>query len=191
MPARWTIPEKAPADTGAFSDSGLRGKGAPLARVMLRPNRSLSRRGLAWLLLIAWLFLLVPAVPLLGSAALWVMLPFLLFVLLALWISIEANNRDGRELCEELTLWRDLITVQRHARRKAPQNWHANPYWTTIKIHAEGGPVENYITLKGNGREIELGAFLSPDERVELFDRLQTALARARAPVHPAPDDDG
>ena len=40
-------------------------------------------------------------------------------------------------------------------------------------LHETGGPVPNYVTLSGNGREVEIGAFLSEDERVELFSELQ------------------
>ena len=38
------------------------------------------------------------------------------------------------------------------------------------------GPVANYITLSGNGREVELGSFLSEDERKELFSDLNRLL---------------
>ncbi len=163
-----------------------RPEGVPLASVILRPSRSLPRRGFAWLLLITWALLLLPLIPLLGTAALWVMLPFLLAVLLALWLSFERSYRDG-ELCEELILWPEMIHVHRHNPRAAAQSWQASPYWTRLKLTPEGGPVENYLTLRGNGREIELGAFLSPEERADLYDRLGDELARARAPVHPAP----
>jgi len=183
MPAIWKTQNEAPAQTGAFSlsDDGGPDGGAPVARVILRPSRSLSLVGFAWLMLITWAFLLLPLIPLLGSGALWVMLPFLLAVLVALWLSFRRSYRDG-ELYEELTLWPDLIRVHRHNPRANAQSWQASPYWTRLRLLPEGGPVENYITLKGQGREIELGAFLSPDERVELYDRLESALARARAP---------
>jgi uncharacterized membrane protein len=36
--------------------------------------------------------------------------------------------------------------------------------------------VPNYLTLSGGGREVELGAFLTPVERVELKDTLESAL---------------
>ena len=39
----------------------------------------------------------------------------------------------------------------------------------TPVLHASGGPVPNYITLRGGDREVELGAFLSEDERIALF----------------------
>jgi len=42
-----------------------------------------------------------------------------------------------------------------------------------VHMHETGGPVPHYVTLSGNGREVEIGAFLSEDERVELFSELK------------------
>ena len=41
--------------------------------------------------------------------------------------------------------------------------------------------LKNYLTLAGKGRHIELGAFLSPDERIKLRDKIQNALAKANS----------
>ncbi len=38
----------------------------------------------------------------------------------------------------------------------------------------------HYLTLKGEGREVELGAFLTEDERLRLADDLRERLARLR-----------
>ena len=40
--------------------------------------------------------------------------------------------------------------------------------------------IENYLTIKEKGRLIELGAFLSPNERKDLNSKIQKALAKAR-----------
>jgi len=178
MPTVWIYAEKAPVQSGAFSD--CKGDTPPLAQATLRPNRSLSRSGFAWLLVILWGVLLIPLIPLLGKAALWVMLPFLLSALVALWYSIDRNNRDG-ELTETLCLWRDKITVTRTGPRQPSQEWAANPYWVSVAIKPKGGPVDQYLTLKGGNREIELGAFLSPQERITLRDDLENALRQARS----------
>ena len=47
-----------------------------------------------------------------------------------------------------------------------------------------GGPVPNYLTLKAKGREVELGAFLSEEERITFGNELSEA---GRAALnHPA-----
>jgi uncharacterized membrane protein len=57
-----------------------------------------------------------------------------------------------------VTLWDDLIRIERHEpRRREPLDWEANPYWVRVALHAKGGPVPNYLTLSGGGREVELG----------------------------------
>ena len=42
------------------------------------------------------------------------------------------------------------------------------------------GRVPQYLTLKGEGREVELGAFLTEDERVALAGEIRKTLALLR-----------
>ena len=153
----------APAKAGALSDGG-----APIYEVLLWPHRSLPRRGFVWFIGLTFAFLMIPLIPLLGTAVLWGLLPFLMGTLWALWYFLERNYRDAR-LHERLVLSRESIRVTRTDPRGQVREWQANPYWTRLRLHDKGGPVPNYITLKGAGREIELGAFLSPEERVAPF----------------------
>ncbi len=48
-----------------------------------------------------------------------------------------------------------------------------------MDLHPEGGPVENYVTLTGGGREVEIGAFLSEEERLSLFEDLSEKFTSA------------
>jgi uncharacterized membrane protein len=150
----------------------------PILELTLRPNRSLTWRGAAWVVGLAAAGLAIPLVPLSGTAAAWGMLPFLAGALVALYWAIRRNVRDGR-LTEELRLWPDLITVVRREPSGEERRWHANPFWVRLRL-LDGERVEKYLTLEGNGREIELGAFLSPGERQTLYDALGAALARLR-----------
>jgi uncharacterized membrane protein len=50
-------------------------------------------------------------------------------------------------------------------------------------MHEAGGPVEHYLTLKGAGREVEIGAFLSEDERKALHGELADAIRPPPAPM--------
>ena len=52
----------------------------------------------------------------------------------------------------------------------------------------DGGPVEAYLTLSGSGREVELGAFLTPDERRALDIDLRSRLAALRQAPEPPRD---
>ncbi len=102
---------------------------------------------------------------------------------LGLFAAIRRSYADGR-LTEELRLWPDLITVERREPRGRVRRWHANPFWVRLRL-VEDGRIEKYLTLSGNGREIELGAFLSPPERVALYGDLRHALARLDASAEP------
>ena len=94
---------------------------------------------------------------------------------------LRAVGRRLRSLREELRLWPDLVTVVRREPDGRERRWHANPFW--VRLHLRDAHVEKYLTLEGNGREIELGAFLSPGEREALHADLLAALARARLPA--------
>jgi uncharacterized membrane protein len=156
----------------------------PVLAFTLLPHRSLSLRGAGVVLALLAAGLAMPLLALGGAAASWGMLPFLLAPLLALYAALRRSYSDGR-LTEELRLWPDLITVERREPRGPVRRWHANPFWVRLRLLPEGR-VEQYLTLTGNGREIELGAFLSPDERVRLHGELAAALgAIARGPGRP------
>jgi len=171
MAAAAGVPAPGTADPFARSDP-------PILELTLRPNRSMTWRDAAFIIGLAAAGLAIPLVPLSGTAAAWGMLPFLAGALAALYWAIRRNVLDGR-LTEELRLWPDLITVVRREPSGGLRRWHANPFWVRLRL-LDGERVEKYLTLEGNGREIELGAFLSPGERQTLYDALSTALARLR-----------
>jgi uncharacterized membrane protein len=162
MPYRWTA--SPPAEP---------------ATLTLWPHRSLPRRGFVWFIAATAILLSVPLLAQLGTAGLWVLLPFLLAALGAIWLALEKSYRDG-QIVEELTLSRDRIALTHRKGRAAPMTWDGNPYWVRPILHVKNGPVPNYLTLQGSGREVELGAFLSEDERVALKSELDRALAILR-----------
>ena len=171
----------APDSTGAVS---YHAGDAPALYLTLWPHRSPPRRGFAAFILITFALLLIPLFAVIGTLVLWGLLPFLLGTLALTWILLERSYKDG-ELTEVLRLWSDRIDLVRLDPRRPPQDWHANPHWVQVKLRPSGGPVENYVTLKGGGREVEIGAFLSPDERRALHHELTAALARINAAAKP------
>ena len=170
-----TTTQGAPAATGAFSSGGQE-RGAPRLHLILTPYKSLTPAGFVWFIGITAALISVPLLSILGTSVFWALLPFIVAAVWAIWTALKRSWRD-HDLYEEVVLWDDLIRIERHEpRRKEPLDWEANPYWVRVALHAKGGPVPNYLTLSGGGREVELGAFLTPVERVQLQDTLNRAL---------------
>ncbi|WP_424944311.1 DUF2244 domain-containing protein [Aliiroseovarius crassostreae] len=151
------------------------GEAPPRVELHLWPYRSLSRRGFVRVISLLAVGLSLPLLGLLGHPSLWLFLPILLGTVGLLWFFIDRSYRDG-EILEVLKIWPDQIILTRDGPRGAHADWEANPYWVTVRLHPEAGPVKNYVTLKGNEREVEIGAFLSEDERPALYDELAQAL---------------
>lgn len=163
------------AGAAASAPDPFRRADPPVMEFSLWPHRSLSVQG--WRIFLGLLAagLSVPLLFLIGSLAAWGMLPFLVAALLAVYWAMRRNFHDA-DLVEELRLWPDLITVERREPRGRVHRWHANPFWVQPRL-LDGAHVEKYLTLKGGGREIELGAFLAPWERERLYEELCAALA--------------
>jgi uncharacterized membrane protein len=49
-----------------------------------------------------------------------------------------------------------------------------------LTLHASAGPVPQYLTMKGEGREVELGAFLTAEERRRLAAEITNVLRPLR-----------
>ena len=178
MPFEWVGTNgEAPEISGASLHSA---GGLPLARLHLWPHRSLPKRGFVAFIGITFALVLVPLSAVIGTPILWGLLPFVLGTLALTWALLAKSYRDG-EILEDLELWSDRVSLTRTPRRGAPRHWEANPYWTEVRIYPEGGPVPQYLTLKGAGREVEIGAFLSPEEREALYPEIGRLIARAAA----------
>lgn len=149
-------------------------------RLHLWPYRSLPRRGMVWFIGGTAALITVPLVGLLGSPVLWGLLPFLLAAIAGIWWALDRSFRDG-EIVEDLRLTADLISLTRHGPKGRRQDWQANPHWVKVTLHPKGGPVTDYLTLTGGGREVELGAFLTPAERGQIAADLRSRLARLRS----------
>ena len=171
--AKLTTTDQAEAQASAFFTATDRSD-APVFETCVQPVKSLSNVGFVWLFVIIAAGFSLPLLSLLGTLALWMLLPHLLLALGLMWYFIRRNDRD-REIYEHIRLWPDLLAVHRHNPRSPDQYWHANPYWVRLKLR-DTRTHEHYLTMSGGEREIELAAFLSPKERVALKQTIENAL---------------
>jgi uncharacterized membrane protein len=150
-------------------------RGTPRLHLVLTPYKSLTPEGFVWFIGITAALISVPLLSIIGTSVFWALLPFLVAAVWGVWAALKRSWRD-MELYEDVMVWDDLIRIERHDPRRKPRDWEANPYWVRPTLHANGGPVPNYLTLRGGAREVELGAFLTPLERVELKGLLDRTL---------------
>lgn len=141
----------------------------------LWPYRSLLRKDFVWFIGATAVLLHLPLVAVLGSAVLWGLLPFFAIALGGMWFALHVSYRRG-EVLEELRVTAETAHLTRHNPNGPKQEWEANRHWVSVHLHPKGGPVENYITLRGGEREVEIGAFLDAGERLALYDDLKRAL---------------
>lgn len=153
-------------------------KDKPIYQVTLWPHQSLTRPGLYWMLGITAFMLSLPLMGLSGTPVFWVLLPFLIAAFLGLCWAIRCNGRN-LSLSEDLWVWRDEMRVERREPDGRLLRWQAEPRKVRVRVHSDAR-VEDYLTLSGGGREIELGSFLAPEERMALSEELEAALTRAR-----------
>lgn len=149
------------------------------AHLRLWPHNALNPRGFAVVIALCAVSLALPLIAVLGSPVLWGLLPFALAAIWGLWFGLSRNWRD-RSIVEEMDLSRSAVDLVRHDPGGTVRDWHADPHWVTLRLIPRGGPVANYLTLTGGGREVELGAFLQPDERAHLHDELAALLIRLK-----------
>lgn len=165
MPYEWT--ETAPDQSGAVS-----------YQLTLWPYRSLPPRGFVWFIAVTSALLLLPLLAALGTNVLWGLLPFMLLVVWGIWFALQRSYRSG-DIREELRFDAASLHLVRRDPGRPPREWQTNSYW--VRVALRPGPVEDYLTLTDGKREIELGAFLTPDERRDLCRGLQTRLAQVRS----------
>ena len=144
---------------------------------LLRPNRSLSPLGF-------WIVMgLIGAVSFAAGIAFslqgaWPVVGFFgLDVALIYW-AFKASYRSGR-LHETVRLTDDALEVQRISPSGRVEIWRYQPYW--IQVDMDNPPDhDSQLTLRSHGRSLTIGAFLSPDERLELAEALRSALREQR-----------
>ncbi|MEM0987323.1 MAG: DUF2244 domain-containing protein [Pseudomonadota bacterium] len=168
----------ATASTAVFQGPNWRDRlDVPIYEVQLWPHQSMTPTGLRTVMAITAAFLCFPLLSVVGTAVFWGLLPFMALAFFGLYFAICRNGRNMR-ISETLSVWRDEVRVERKDPNGRVRRWMAAPLDVRVRLHKDA-QIEDYLTLSGGGREIELGAFLAPEERISLADELDAALTKA------------
>lgn len=140
-------------------------------KAVIRPNRSLSRKGMILFfsgvcvaaILVAFRFWLLGA---------WVVLPITMLELLVLGAAFFWIERETR-FCETIELNEDLVSVvQRDWRSK--KEWCYQTYWVQVVLQSDPkGWYPSHLYLRSHGDSLEIGACLNEEERHQLEQHLK------------------
>ena len=151
---------------------------APLFDARLNPHRSLGPTGFRNLMMAAFAFSALVSLPFYLMGA-WPVVGFMGLDVLALYVAFRLNFRSARAY-EELHLTSLELLFARVSMRGARREWRFNPSWVRFERveHEEFGTQR--LSLVSQGRSLEVGAFLGPDQKAELATQFSRALAQAR-----------
>ncbi len=152
----------------------------PILSLTIWPHRSCDRKTFNSILSLIMIILVLPTFVFLN---LWFALSILPFSLISILILYLVANKNFNDACltEKLRIYPEKIILERKEPNNTIKRWHANPYWTKVNLY-NNGPVESYLTLKGNGKEVELGSFLTPAERIDLKQKIDESLFKLSMP---------
>uniref|UniRef100_B0T7A5 DUF2244 domain-containing protein n=1 Tax=Caulobacter sp. (strain K31) TaxID=366602 RepID=B0T7A5_CAUSK len=148
---------------------------------VIKPNRSMNRRGLYVLLGVMIAFNLMIAIFMLVLGAPPV-LPFLGLDVLAMGLALRANIRAS-ERAERVRVTAEAVTVSREDEKGARLVWTSPTAFTRVGVD-QPGEHETRVRLMMSRRRLTLGRALSPPERVDFANALQRAILDARAERH-------
>ena len=148
---------------------------------VLMPNRSLGPRGFLILMgAICAVSFIAGLVFFLAGA--WPVVGFLGLDVVLIYVAFKINYRRA-SIVENLRLTREHLTVERVNHWGETRTWRFSPAWLQIGLEDPGR--RRGLVLRSHGRSLEIGRFLTAEERLDLAGALRAALARACAPCTP------
>lgn len=144
-------------------------------RILARGNFSLDAGGLA-LLLLALATVTLGLAALLAMQGLW---PILVIAVIQLalvgWLLVRVWKKTW--VFEEISIDRDSITVVHQRFRQRSERRLASAWATICVSRPEFAWQPPTVVLRSGGTEVELGAFLTVDEKLSLANRLSQAVS--------------
>ncbi|MGI9414845.1 MAG: DUF2244 domain-containing protein [Hyphomicrobiales bacterium] len=141
----------------------------------LMPHRSLGPRGFVILMSLVCAVSFIAGFAFFLAGAWPVICFFGLDVALIYW-AFKANYASAR-LYETVDITADELVVRRFEPRRPARTWTFQPYWVRVEL-SETEDTCGPLYLKSHGRRLQIGAFLSADERKDFAEALRAALAR-------------
>ncbi len=147
---------------------------------VLRPHRSLSPAGFVIVMAVLAGFSFTAGAVFLALGA-WPVFGFFGLDVALVYLAFRLNYRAGTGF-EHLRLTEQALTVERVTPSGRSRRWSFPAGWVQVLIDDRNGASGSArLALRAHGREVVLGAFLTPGERRDLAAALRAALVRLRS----------
>lgn len=171
------VEDMAPDEKGrALAPSSEATAGDTAFDAVLYPNRSLPNAGF-----LAVMAIVIGANILFGiyffSIGAWPVIGFCGLDVFLVWLAFRLSYRQGR-LRERVIIRDGDMRVSRVLPSGHESRWRLQPHWARVVIDRPDEH-EARVRVVSKGRSLVLGAFLSPEERMNFGRALAAALARA------------
>lgn len=151
---------------------------SPLFAALLTPHRSLSPNGIRWVVAFTAVMASIPGVTFFAMGA-WPVVGLLgLDVILLTW-ALTASFTDA-DAFEEITLWPDALDI-RHVNKKGRETAMSfNPFMVRFSVVRDNDNRVTALKLVTRETEVEIGRFLTPDDKASFAEVFAPALSRAK-----------
>lgn len=151
---------------------------SPLFAALLTPHRSLSPTGIRWVIAFTAVMASIPGITFFAMGA-WPVVGLLgLDVVLLTW-ALTASFAD-RDAFEEITLWPDTLDI-RHVNKKGREtSMSFNPFAVRFSVMRDNEDRVTALKLVTRETEVEIGRFLTPDDKASFAEMFAPALSRAK-----------
>jgi uncharacterized membrane protein len=150
----------------------------PLFAATLTPNRSLGRRGLRVVVATLAVMASIPGMIFFSLGA-WPVVGFLGLDVLLVWWALSSSQRSGRRF-EEVTLWPDQLELRQVAPGGEEKLRRFDPFVVKLVIDRDIDERTTGLHLRTREDDIEIGAFLTTDDKASFAKIFGTALKKAR-----------
>lgn len=148
--------------------------------ITLRRNTSMSPGAQAVFLVWTGLFCLGLA-GFMAWLGYWLVLPFSGLEIVALLAAFRHFNRQSKDF-QRISLRGDILTVETFARRQLSIA-EFNRYWVQVLVRDGHYYGDCLVVLRSHGRELEIGRYMTGEQRAALAKELKTILRRGMAPA--------
>ena len=152
---------------------------SPLFAALLTPHRSLSPTGIRWVIAFTAIMASIPGIAFYAMGA-WPVVGLLgLDIVLLTW-ALTASFAD-KNAFEEITLWPDALDI-RHVNKKGRETAMSfNPFSVRFSVVRDAEERVTALKLVTREAEVEIGRFLTPDDKASFAAVFAPALSRAKS----------